>query len=118
MCVATAVFDVLADPNRRRILEVLRGGPRPVGELVVRLRISQPAVSKHLRLLREAGFVSADVDAQRRIYSLRLQALQELDEWLAPYRALWSASLDRLERRLDQMEEQGNSGGTHAQSDT
>jgi DNA-binding transcriptional ArsR family regulator len=100
-----AALEALAEPNRRRILDLLRTGERPVGELVEQLAVSQPAVSKHLRVLREAGLVDARIDAQRRVYRLQLQPLRELDEWLAPYRALWSQSLDRLEDHLDEMEE-------------
>ncbi|HZC69498.1 MAG TPA: metalloregulator ArsR/SmtB family transcription factor [Jatrophihabitans sp.] len=94
-------FDVLAEPNRRRILDLLRAGERPVGELVADLGLSQPAVSKHLRVLREAGFVAVRGDAQRRIYRIQPQPLRQLDEWLAPYRALWTDSLDALEAHLD-----------------
>ena len=92
---------VLAEPNRRRILDILREGERPVGDLVATLKVSQPAVSKHLRVLREAGVVEARVDAQRRLYRIRPEPLRELDAWLEPYRALWNNSLDRLERHLD-----------------
>lgn len=95
-------FTVLAEPHRRRILDLLRDGERPVGELVDALSVSQPAVSKHLRVLREAGVVDVRVDAQRRLYRLRPEPLREIDLWLAPYRALWNASLDRLERHLDE----------------
>ncbi len=98
-----AIFDVLADPSRRRILELLRAGERPVGELVDALGMSQPAVSRHLRVLREAGVVGARVDAQRRLYRLRPDALRELDAWLEPYRLLWSGRLDGLERHLEEM---------------
>lgn len=94
-------FDVVTEPNRRRILDVLRAGERPVGELVTELGLSQPAVSKHLRVLREAGLVSVRGDAQRRFYRLEPQPLRELDEWLAPYRALWTDRLDALEAHLD-----------------
>ncbi len=100
-----AAFEALAEPNRRRILDLLRAGERPVGELVQQLAVSQPAVSKHLRVLREAGLVDARIDAQRRVYRLRLQPLRDVDEWLAPYRALWNQSLDRLEDHLGKMEE-------------
>jgi DNA-binding transcriptional ArsR family regulator len=100
----TATFEVLAEPMRRRILDLLRNGERPVGELVDGLGTSQPAVSKHLRVLREAGMVEARVDAQRRLYRVRPDPLREVDEWLAPYRALWGASLDALEQHLDLME--------------
>jgi DNA-binding transcriptional ArsR family regulator len=94
-------FDVLAEPHRRRILDLLRAGERPVGDLVADLGLSQPAVSKHLRVLREAGLVSVRGDAQRRFYRLDAQPLRELDEWLEPYRALWNDSLDALEAHLD-----------------
>jgi len=100
---ATA-FEVLAEPNRRRILDLLRVGELPVGDLVAGLAVSQPAVSKHLRVLREAGLVEARVDAQRRLYRLRPHTLREIDEWLAPYRELWSGSLDRLDHHLDKMD--------------
>lgn len=94
-------FAVLAEPTRRDILELLRGGERPVGDLVHSLHMSQPAVSKHLRVLRDAGLVDVRADAQRRLYRLRLQPLAELDEWLAPYRALWTRALDDLEQHLE-----------------
>jgi DNA-binding transcriptional ArsR family regulator len=99
-----AAFEVVAEPNRRRILDMLRVGERPVTELVEQLHVSQPAVSKHLRVLREAGLVDARVDAQRRVYRLRPEQLREIDDWLAPYRELWSNSLDRLERHLDEID--------------
>jgi DNA-binding transcriptional ArsR family regulator len=99
----TTAFAVLAEPNRRLILDLLRVRERPVGELVDALSVSQPAVSKHLRVLREAGVVQARVDAQRRLYRVRPEPLRELDAWLEPYRALWTESLDALERRLDDM---------------
>jgi DNA-binding transcriptional ArsR family regulator len=102
MRVATP-FEVLAERHRRRILDLLRDGERPVTALVQQLALSQPAVSKHLRVLREAGLVQTRVDAQRRMYRLEPQPLREIDAWLAPYRALWTASLDRLERHLDEM---------------
>ncbi len=106
------VFAVLAEPNRRRMLDLLRERSRPVGELVQELQISQPAVSRHLRVLRDAGFVEAHVDAQRRIYVVRDQPLRELDEWLAPYRRMWADSLDSLERRLQQFDDRaGKSTG-------
>ena len=94
-------FQVLAEPRRRQILDLLRGAERPVGDLVQRLELSQPAVSKHLRVLREAGLVAVRQDAQRRWYRLRPEPLAEVDAWLAPYRRLWKDSLDALERRLD-----------------
>lgn len=93
---------VLADPNRRRILDLLKDGERPVGELVERLGLTQPAVSKHLRTLRDAGLVTVTVDAQRRLYRIRPEPLAELDAWLAPYRTLWAERLDRLQRHLEE----------------
>lgn len=99
----SVAFEVLAEPNRRRILDLLRAEERPVGDLVAALAISQPAVSKHLRVLREAGLVEVRADAQRRVYRLRTEPLRELDAWLAPYRRLWAAHLDALERHLDAM---------------
>jgi DNA-binding transcriptional ArsR family regulator len=94
-------FAVLAEPTRRDILDLLRDGERPVGDLVDRLRLSQPAVSKHLRVLREAGLVDVRPDAQRRLYRLRAEPLAEMDAWLAPYRRLWTQSLDKLEHHLE-----------------
>ena len=101
----TNSFELLADPTRRRVLDELRQGERSVGVLVERLRMSQPAVSKQLRVLREAGLASVRVDAQRRIYRLNPEGLLEIDDWLAPYRALWEARLDALEKTLDSMED-------------
>jgi DNA-binding transcriptional ArsR family regulator len=95
-------FAVLSEATRREILDVLRDGERPVGDLVDRLGLSQPAVSKHLRVLREAGLVDVRTDAQRRIYRLRPEPLVEVDEWLAPYRRLWTRSLDALEAHLEE----------------
>jgi DNA-binding transcriptional ArsR family regulator len=97
------VFTVLAEPSRRRILDLLRERDRSVGELVAALGQSQPAVSKHLRVLRGAALVDARVDAQRRVYRLRAEPLREVDDWLAPYRAAWGERLDVLERHLDEM---------------
>jgi DNA-binding transcriptional ArsR family regulator len=94
-------FQVLAEPSRQAILDLLRDGERPVGELVDQLQLSQPAVSKHLRVLREAGMVDARADAQRRLYRIRPEPLAELDAWLASYRRLWTTHLDRLEEHLD-----------------
>ena len=96
-------FEVLAEPNRRRILDLLRVEERPVGELVDALGISQPGVSKHLKVLRDAGLVAVRSDAQRRLYRVRAEPLRALDDWLAPYRALWDDRLDDLERHLDAM---------------
>jgi DNA-binding transcriptional ArsR family regulator len=95
-------FEVLAEPRRREILDLLRGGERAVGELVAELRLSQPAVSKHLKVLRDAGLVEVRRDAQRRWYRLRLAPLVELDAWLEPYRDLWRNRLDALEAHLEQ----------------
>ena len=100
-----SVFEVLAEPNRRRILDLLREGEQAVGDLVSGLGISQPAVSKHLRVLRRAGLVEVRADAQRRLYRLRSEPLREIDEWLAPYRAAWGDRLDALEAHLDTMPE-------------
>ena len=96
-------FEVLAEPRRREILDLLRAGERPVGELVDELRLSQPAVSKHLKVLRDAGLVEVRQDAQRRWYRLRLAPLVEIDAWLKPYRDLWRNRLDALEEHLDRM---------------
>src|SRR5580704_15307950 len=96
-----AALDVLGEPSRRAILDLLRGGECPVGDLVDRLQLSQPAVSKHLRVLKEAGLVESRTDAQRRLYHIRPEPLAELDDWLAPYRQLWTRHLDRLEDHLD-----------------
>jgi DNA-binding transcriptional ArsR family regulator len=94
-------FDALAEPTRRRILDLLLERERPVGELVRRLKLSQPGVSKHLRVLREAGLVTVRGEAQRRIYRVHPGPLAEVDEWLEPYRRLWAGRLDALERHLD-----------------
>jgi DNA-binding transcriptional ArsR family regulator len=94
-------FEVLAEPSRRRILDLLRERERPVGELVERIGLSQPGVSKHLRVLREAGLVRSRTEAQRRVYGVRAEPLAEVDEWLEPYRRLWARQLDALERHLD-----------------
>jgi DNA-binding transcriptional ArsR family regulator len=99
---ALAALQVLAEPRRLAILDLLRdGGERAVGDLVDRLGVSQPAVSKHLRVLKEAGLVDVRADAQRRVYRIRPEPLAELDEWLAAYRELWTTHLDRLEDHLD-----------------
>jgi DNA-binding transcriptional ArsR family regulator len=96
-----STFEVLAEPTRRRILDLLRDGERSVGELVDRLTLSQPGVSKHLRVLRDAGLVQVRIEAQRRWYGLRPEPLTEIDAWLEPYRRLWAQHLDALERHLD-----------------
>jgi DNA-binding transcriptional ArsR family regulator len=103
--VPAATFTVLAEPSRRRILDLLRDRERSVGELVAATELSQPGVSKHLRVLREAGLVEVRADAQRRYYGLRPEPLTEIDAWLAPYRRLWSRRLDDLERHLDEQED-------------
>jgi DNA-binding transcriptional ArsR family regulator len=98
---AFTTLQVLAEPSRQAILDLLRDGERPVGELVEHLQLSQPAVSKHLRVLKDAGVVEARADAQRRLYRIRPEPLAELDEWLAGYRRLWTTHLDLLEDHLD-----------------
>lgn len=103
-----STFEVLAEPRRREILDLLRAGERPVGELVERLTLTQPAVSKHLKVLREAGLVEVRQDAQRRWYRVRLEPLVEIDNWLAPYRQLWNERLDALERHLNAMPDDDN----------
>ena len=103
--VREATWAALADPHRRAVLTLLRDKPRAVGELVGELRLTQPATSKHLRVLREAGLVRVRTDAQRRIYALDPAPLAELDAWLAPYRALWNDRLDALGRHLDEKQE-------------
>jgi DNA-binding transcriptional ArsR family regulator len=102
--VVTSAFEVVAEPQRRRILDLLRSGERPVTALVEHLGVSQPSVSKHLRVLRDAGLVQTRVDAQRRLYRLQPRPLGEIDAWLAPYRTLWTDSLDKLEEHLDEMD--------------
>lgn len=98
---AAATLQILGEPSRQAILDYLRAGERAVGELVEGLGLSQPAVSKHLRVMRDAGLVEARTDAQRRVYRIRPEPLQELDAWLAPYRRLWTTHLDLLEEHLD-----------------
>jgi len=102
---AMNAFSVLAEPNRRKILDLLRERERPVGELVGELSVSQPTVSKHLRVLREAGVVRARTDAQRRLYSVRPEPLREIDGWLEPYRSLWAGRLAALEDHLEEMDD-------------
>ena len=97
------VFEIIAEPNRRAILSLLVSSQQSVGQIERQLRMSQPTVSKHLRVLREAGFVESTVDAQRRLYRLKPEPLQELDAWLAPFRRFWSAHVDALERHLDRI---------------
>ena len=98
-----SVFEIIAEPNRRAILSLLVSSQQSVGDIERQLRMPQPTVSKHLRVLREAGFVESRVDAQRRLYRLKPEPLQELDAWLAPFRRFWSAHVDALERHLDRM---------------
>ena len=98
-------FEIIAEPNRRAILSLLVSSEQSVGEIERRLRMPQPTVSKHLRVLRDAGFVESTVDAQRRLYRLRPEPLQEVDAWLAQFRQFWSAHVDALERHLDRMEQ-------------
>lgn len=100
-----SVFEIIAEPNRRAILSLLVSSEQSVGEIEQELGMPQPTVSKHLRVLREAGFVEATVDAQRRLYRLRPEPLREVDAWLAPFRQLWSAHVDALERHLDRMDQ-------------
>ena len=98
-----SVFEIIAEPNRRAILSLLVSSQQSVGEIERQLRMPQPTVSKHLRVLREAGFVESTVDAQRRLYRLKPEPLQEVDAWLAPFRRFWSAHVDALERHHDRM---------------
>jgi DNA-binding transcriptional ArsR family regulator len=111
ICVVTyilgmeSVFEIIAEPNRRAILSLLVSSQQSVGEIERRLRMPQPTVSKHLRVLRDAGFVEATVDAQRRLYRLKPEPLQELDAWLDQFRRFWSAHVDALERHLDRIEQ-------------
>jgi DNA-binding transcriptional ArsR family regulator len=99
-----SAFGIIAEPNRRAILSLLASSERSVSEIEQQLRMPQPSVSKHLRVLRDAGFVEARVDAQRRVYRIRAESLMEIDEWLAPFRRLWSAHVDALERHLRRMD--------------
>jgi len=100
-----SVFEIVAEPNRRAILSLLVSAEQSVGQIERQLGMPQPTVSKHLRVLREAGFVESTVDAQRRLYRLKPEPLQELDAWLAQFRRFWSAHLDALERHLDRMDQ-------------
>jgi len=100
-----SAFEVVAEPTRRRILDLLLDGERPVGELVAALAMSQPAVSRHLRVLRDAGLVRSRTQAQQRVYRLDAAPLAAMDEWLRPYRRMWAQSLDRLARHLDEMDD-------------
>jgi DNA-binding transcriptional ArsR family regulator len=100
-----STFEVIAEPTRRRILDLLLETERPVGDLVSELAMSQPAVSRHLRVLRDAGLVRTRTDAQRRVYRIEPAPLAAMDAWLQPYRRLWAASLDSLSRHLDEMDD-------------
>ena len=118
-----SAFDIIAEPNRRAILSLLVSSQQSVGEIERQLRMPQPTVSKHLRVLREAGFVESAVDAQRRLYRLRPEPFQEVDAWLAQFRRFWTAHVDALERHLDRMDQfpptkgKGKSrGGTNRQA--
>jgi DNA-binding transcriptional ArsR family regulator len=107
----TSAWSALADPHRRAVVELLRERPRAVGELVECLGLSQPGTSKHLRVLRQAGLVTARTDAQRRVYALETRPLAELDAWLEPYRRLWDQRLDALEHHLDRKSAKATKGG-------
>ena len=98
-----STFAIIAEPSRRAILSLLASSERSVGDIEEQLNLSQPSVSKHLRVLREAGFVASRVDAQRRLYRIKPEPLMEIDAWLAPFRRFWSLHIDALERHLDQM---------------
>ena len=115
-----SVFAIVAEPNRRAILSLLVSSQQSVGEIERRLGMPQPTVSKHLRVLRDAGFVESRVDAQRRLYRLKPEPLQELDAWLAPFRRFWSAHVDALERHLDRMEQSARpkESGHRSRNDT
>ncbi|MBL8220764.1 MAG: winged helix-turn-helix transcriptional regulator [Bryobacterales bacterium] len=106
-----SVFEIIAEPNRRAILSLLASSQQSVGEIERQLSMSQPTVSKHLRVLREAGFVESTVDAQRRLYRLKPEPLREVDAWLAPFRRFWAAHVDALERHLDRMEQSKQTKG-------
>ena len=113
-----SVFEIIAEPNRRAILSLLVFSQQSVGEIERRLRMPQPTVSKHLRVLREAGFVESTVDAQRRLYRLKPQPFEELDAWLARFRRFWSAHVDALERHLDRMDQRAPGSATPAKKKT
>src|SRR6478672_7925205 len=103
--VMESAFGIIAEPNRRAILSLLASSEQSVSEIEEQLRMSQPSVSKHLKVLRDAGFVEARVEAQRRVYRIRPEPLMDIDAWLAPFRRFWSAHVDALERHLDRMEQ-------------
>ena len=100
-----STFTIVAEPTRRAILSLLASAEQSVGDIEAQLQLPQPSISKHLRVLREAGFVESRVDAQRRLYRIRAEPLMEIDAWLAPFRRYWSAHVDALERHLDRMKQ-------------
>lgn len=106
-----SAFAVVAEPHRRAILSMLSSSERSVGELMLQLRLPQPSVSKHLKVLREGGFVESRVEAQRRIYRLNPDSLQEIDAWLVPFRRFWSRHVDALEQHLDRVEKTSSAKG-------
>ena len=108
-----SAFEIIAEPNRRAILALLASSEQSVGEIERQLRMAQPSVSKHLRVLRDAGFVESTVAAQRRLYRLKPEPLQQIDTWLAPFRRFWSAHVDALERHLDSLESTENDAKNH-----
>src|SRR3954451_6779814 len=111
MSVMESSFAIVAEPHRRAILRLLLSSERSVGELESELRLSQPSVSKHLRVLRDAGFVESRIEAQRRLYRLRPEPLRELDDWLVPFRRFWAKHLDALEQHLDRMDKKPSKKG-------
>src|SRR5690242_21022457 len=111
MSIVESSFAIVAEPNRRAILSLLLSSERSVGQIERQLRLSQPSVSKHLRVLREAGFVESRIEAQRRLYRLRPEPLMELDAWLVPFRRFWSTHVDALEQHLDRMEKAQSAEG-------
>ena len=113
-----SAFEIIAEPNRRAILSLLVSSQQSVGEIERQLRMPQPTVSKHLRVLREAGFVESTVDAQRRLYRLKPEPFQEMDDWLAQFRRFWSAHVDALERHLDRMDQSTEKRATPAKTKT
>ena len=113
-----SAFEIIAEPNRRAILSLLALSQQPVGEIERRLRMPQPTVSKHLRVLREAGFVESTVDAQRRLYRLKPERFREFDAWLAQFRRFWSAHVDALERHLDRMNQRPHGSSTRTKKKT
>jgi DNA-binding transcriptional ArsR family regulator len=112
-----SVFEIIAEPNRRAILSLLVSSEQSVGEIERQLRMSQPTVSKHLRVLRDAGFVESTVDAQRRLYRLKPEPFQQVDAWLAQFRRFWSAHLDALERHLNRMDQRPHGSATPTKSE-